>query len=229
MNPDDPIVDLVRRTLANLQTIDDLAAESTATYEPFEVTQMVNSLLSLLVVPRELGTVDFVGRATVTPHIHSNGIRNWHKGPVEFELRRLSAEPPQHLKKLLGGLRNSVAHANFKFIADAQGTVTALRFTHRARGGAPLWSVEFKVTELRNFLINLGQELIAARDCQNSRPYRTSDISGAQETDLEIRLPKSVLERINKLVAAHEADSVGRFIQEAVEAKLRDDEESVAA
>ncbi len=229
MNLNDPIADLVQRTLANLHTIDDLVAEGTATYKPFEVTQIVNSLLSLLVVPRELGTVEFVGRASVAPHIHLDGIRKWHRSPVEFELRALGGKAPQHLKKLLGGLRNSVAHANFKFIADAQGTVSALKFTHCARGGTPLWSVEFRVTELRNFLLNLGDELVAARDCQKSRPNRVSDIPRAQETDLEIKLPRSTLERINRLIEAHEADSVGQFIQDAVEAKLRDDEDLVAA
>lgn len=93
MNPDDPIADLVQRTLSNLKTIDDLVAQGTATYPSFEVTQMVNSLLSLLVVPRELGTVDFVGRASSPPHIHLDGIPKWHRGPVEFNLRGLGARP----------------------------------------------------------------------------------------------------------------------------------------
>lgn len=128
---------------------------------------------------------------------------------------------------------------NFEFIADPRGKIAALSFTSCARDGTPRWSVEFKVTELRNFLVSLGAELIAARDCQKSliaardcqksKPNRLGKIPKAQTTELEINLPTSTLERIKKLVAAHEGDSVGQFIQEAVEVKLRDEEDVAAA
>jgi hypothetical protein len=74
MSPDDPVADLVNRTLSNLQAIDDLATD-TSTVKPFEVTQMLNSLLSLLIVPRELGTVACIGGSTVPPHVYADGIR----------------------------------------------------------------------------------------------------------------------------------------------------------
>src|ERR1700745_4240319 len=105
MRPDDPVADLVERTLSNLQTIDEVALELTRSVKPFEVTQMVNSLLSLLVIPRELRTVECIGKSDVPPHIHADGIRTWRRGPVSFELHDVSGTRPQHLRKLLVGLR----------------------------------------------------------------------------------------------------------------------------
>lgn len=229
MNLDDPIVDLVTRTLENLELMDDLAASSTGGRKPFEVTQLVNSLLSLLVVPRELNTVDFVGQAKGA-HIQVDGIRKWHQGPVEFELRGIESKPPQHLKKLLGGLRNSVAHANFKFIPEgSKGPISALEFVSCRRDGTPLWSITFKVTELRKFLINLGKELIEARDLQQREDRRLKTVPDADTTDLKVRLPTATVERMNQLVITNETDSLDRFIQDAIEAKLRDDEDVAAA
>src|SRR4051812_38383811 len=77
VNPDDPVGALVERTLANLRILDELPSQLASEGQPFEVTQMVNSLLSLLVVPRELGTVEFVGRSGPDPHVFANGIRKW--------------------------------------------------------------------------------------------------------------------------------------------------------
>jgi hypothetical protein len=226
MNPDDRIVDLVKRTLANLKTMDDLAANGIA-LELFEVTQMVNSLLSLLVVPRELGTIEFVGQSKGA-HSTPNGIASWHRGPVQFELTELDRKPPQSLKKLLGGLRNSVAHATFEFKEDAEKAICALKFTSCGRTGTPFWAVTFHVGELRNFLFNLGDELLAARTRQTSRSS-VSKLHKIQMTDLEISLPTSTLEQIERLVANMEVASRGQFIQKAVEAALRDDEDIAAA
>jgi len=229
VNPDDPVIDLVDRTLANLRIIDELARQRSAEYQPFEVTQLVNSLLSLLVVPRELGTVEFVGRATAAPHLNTDGIRRWHRGPVKFELTRLGGKPPEHLKKLLGGLRNSIAHADFRFISASGGAVSAIEFTNRSRAGVPQWSVTFEVMELGKFLVNLSEELKAARSYQVSLPKDPVSIDQVSLIDVEFRLPASTLERIRGLVAAGEATSIGRFLQDAAEAKLLDDEEVTAA
>jgi hypothetical protein len=228
MSPDDPMADLVERTLSNLRTIDDLALEHTRTVKPFEVTQMLNSLLSLLVVPRELGTVECIGRSSVPPHVHADGIRDWRDGPVEFELRELRGKRPQHLKKLLVGLRNSVAHANFKFQPESGGEISSLVFTTCSRDGTAQWSATFRVSELRRFLVNLGAELIAAREYQLSHPIRDA-AAEAETIELEINLPSSFVQRINRLVAAGEVRSVSEFIRDAVEAQLRDDEDASAA
>lgn len=228
MNPDDPVADLVNRTLSNLQTIEDLALESTWPGRSFGVTQMVNSLLCLLVVPRERGTVECIGRANVPPHVHADGIRNWRHGPVKFELRELRGKRPQHLTKLLTGLRNSVAHANFDFEPEPGGEISAVVFTACLRDGTPQWSATFRVSELRRFLDQLGAELLAAREYQLSHPERRADAE-AETTDLEINLPSSVVQRINQVVATGQVRSLRDFIRDAVEAQLRDEEDVPAA
>lgn len=227
MNPDDPVADLVERTLSNLRTIDDVALEHARAVKPFEVTQMLNSHLSLLVVPRELGTVRCIGMSNVSPHVHADGIRKWRDGPVDLELRELRGKRPHQLKKLLVGLRNSVAHANFKFQPESGGEISALVFTNCSRDGTPQWSATFRVADLRRFLVNLGAELIAAREYQLSHPIMEA-AAEATTTELEISLPSSFVQHAG-LVATGEVRSVRQFILDAVEAQLSDDEDAAAA
>jgi hypothetical protein len=228
MRPDDPVADLVTRTLSNLQMMDDLASDGTRTAKPFEVTQMLNSLLSLLVVPREFGTVEYIGRSSVPPHVYADGIRKWRKSPVEFELEQLDGRLPQHLKKLLVGLRNSIAHANFDFQSESDDEISSLVLTACSRDGTPQWAATFRISELRRFLDNLGAELKAAREYQLSHPIRDA-AAGVETIDFEVSLPRSIIQRIERLVAADEVTSIEKFIREAIEDQLRDDENFAAA
>ena len=229
MNPDDPVGALVERTLANLRILDELPTQSASEVQPFEVTQMVNSLLSLLVVPRELGTVEFVGRGGHDPHVFANGIRKWHATPVSFTLKGIKAGPPQSLRKLLGGLRNSVAHAAFEFLPRGDGEILAIEFTHRSRTGVDQWSAIFSVGELRTFLEVLALELKSAREYQLTRPRDHKSSRRVAMSDVEFQLPTATLERIQNLVRAGEATSVGKFLEDAAAAKLLEDEEISAA
>ena len=228
MNPDDPVGALVERTLANLRILDELSSQP-APDEPFEVTQMVNSLLSLLVVPRELGTVEFVGSGGHDPHVFANGIRKWHAAPVSFTLNEINALPPQSLRKLLGGLRNSVAHAAFKFESNDDGEIVGIEFTHCSRTGVEQWSVTFSVGELRTFLEGLARELKSAREYQLARPRDHKSSAHVAKSDVEFQLPTAALERIQNLVRAGETTSVGKFLEDAAAAKLLEDEEMSAA
>jgi hypothetical protein len=228
VNPDDPVGALVERTLANLRILDELSSKP-APGKPFEVTQLVNSLLSLLVVPRELGTVEFVGRVGHDPHVYENGIRKWHATSVSFNLKELGARPPQNLKKLLGGLRNSVAHAAFKFQEDDDSEIVAIEFIHRSRTGADQWSATFDVEELRRFLGILAVELKSAREYQLARPGDRKPSRRVAMSDVEFQLPTATFERIQGLVRAGDATSVGKFLEDAAAAKLLEDEEISAA
>lgn len=228
MIPDDPVNALVERTLANLRVLDELSSQPSGV-QPFEVTQLVNSLLSLLVVPRELGTVEFVGRVGHDPHVFADGIRSWHSIRVSFELNGLNARPPQNLKKLLGGLRNSVAHAAFKFLPNDDGENVAIRFTHRSRDDVDQWSATFDIEELRAFLEALALELRSAREYQLGRPSKSKSSGQVVMRDVEFQLPAAILERIQNLVIAGETTSIGRFLEDAAAAKLLEDEEVSAA
>lgn len=190
---------------------------------------MTNSLLSLLVVPRELGTVEFVGRDGHDPHVFANGVRTWHAGPVSFILKGIKVRPPQSLRKLLGGLRNSVAHAAFKFLPNDDGEVVAIEFTHRSRTGVDQWSVLFTVGELRTFLEVLALELKSAREYQLTRPRAHKSSRHVAMSEVEFQIPTATLERIQNLVRAGEATSVGKFLEDAAAAKLLEDKEISAA
>lgn len=226
MNPKDPVIALVDRTLANLAALE---SASEAADEPtlFEVTQLVNSLLSLLVIPKELKTTDFIEQGKGA-HVRLTGIPDWQRGSIKFELRALNAKPPQRLDKLLVGLRNSVAHATFEFLPDAKGEIIALDFTACGPSGNEFWAVTFPVEELRRFLFALGAELRDARVRQAgaARPLLTRDVP---KRTLKISLTTSVLDRIAIIVENQGAETADQFIQDAVEAALAETVDMAAA
>lgn len=215
MNPKDRVIDLVDRTLANLQALDS-AGLADDLPESFEVTQLVNSLMSLLVIPKELKTIDYIVQGTGA-HVRATGLPDWRRGPVEFELRGLHAKPPERLGKLLIGLRNSVAHATFDFIPGAAGEISALKFIACGPNGKEFWEATFKIAELRKFLFSLGRELKEARMQQQSRtgaPVLTT-VSEPSRT-MKVTLPVRVLDQIAILVENGGVGSLEQFVQDAV-------------
>src|SRR5438105_4077916 len=114
-------LDFVRRTRVNLDTTEAWRKEHpTATFH--EVTHLVNSLVGLLILPKEM--MDAMGapveaeiQATVVP----TGIPEW---GVSFDLqptenrRHRTLDPgglPTHVRTLVAGLRNAVAHYALRY------------------------------------------------------------------------------------------------------------------
>jgi hypothetical protein len=115
----DLIPDFVRRTLANL----DLVKRAAAAGDPsaFEVTQLWNSLLGLVVAPREkdVGSLP----RTRLPELYAQG---W---PV---ITRGGALQDETLVGLVSAMRIAIAHFHVEFQADSEGVIQ----------GVALWNVK---------------------------------------------------------------------------------------
>jgi len=166
--PVDPVVDLVKRTRVNLAATEQWRAHDPAT-EFFEVTQLLNSMLGIVVVPCELGLVEHLER--LIGHIDDSGIPRWH---VRFDMRAGDSRTPRELRALVRGLRHAVAHQWVTFYPDDSNQIASVKFEKRhtrsvdgttlTRESARLcWSIRFELPELHAFLDKLATEVITAR------------------------------------------------------------------
>jgi HEPN pEK499 p136 len=117
------------------------------------VTFLVNSLLGLIVVPRQT-LLDELRQLPVT----RTGIPGW---GATFDI---AGEPaPADLRTLVKGLRNAVAHFSLSFTTAAR-EITGVNFQtfEDERATIPRWAASFKVDELRSFLDHLADEVDSA-------------------------------------------------------------------
>lgn len=138
---EDVIRDFAQRTKTNLDAIDRLRANG---QEVYEVTQLVNSMLGLLVFPRE----NFYDRI---PDVSLEKLRldGWPIPEVRGQFQQVS-----NLKELLRCLRNAIAHFNLKFVGDGdgQGPIRVLRVWNvdtRNKKKVKTWEAELSTDDLR--------------------------------------------------------------------------------
>lgn len=112
---EDVIADFARRTEENLRTIRLLAKERGAT-PAFEVTQLVNSMLGLLVFPQQR----YFDRIPKIP-IADLAARGWPIPVVVGNYPQIT-----DLRQLVRLLRNAVTHCNLKFEPGADNEINAL-------------------------------------------------------------------------------------------------------
>lgn len=144
--------DYAQRTRKNLEFIEKTVREEPGA-ELFEVTQLINSLLGLLVFPFER-LRDQIPEKTLAD-LEADG----------WIVPKVSGEFPQveDLSKLVQYLRNSVAHFNMEFVADQNGQIEGLRVWNRNRGRKD-WEAEVKIAELRDLttrFLDLIQERVS--------------------------------------------------------------------
>ncbi|HEV3164125.1 MAG TPA: HEPN family nuclease [Isosphaeraceae bacterium] len=104
------ITDFATRTLANLDLINKAAEDGNA--DAYEVTQLWNSLLGLIVLPREQD-VSRLPKIKIA-QLYAAG---W---PNITTAGKLESET---LRGLVGNLRNAVAHFNVRFDANPDGEI----------------------------------------------------------------------------------------------------------
>jgi hypothetical protein len=127
--------DFARRTKANLAVIDRLRASGN---EVYEVTQLVNSLLGLLVFPQQ-EFVDRIPEKTLD-QLRQDG---WPIPNVRGNFRQVS-----DLRQLIRYLRNAIAHFNVQFLGDGQGQIRGLRVWNEKRS-VKTWEAELSVDDIR--------------------------------------------------------------------------------
>ena len=153
--PNVPVREIMQRTMGNYRFIDKQYQEGEAV---FEVTQLVNSFLGAFAHPWEQWRQELAGISIA--EAHKNG---W---PV-VTADDPRDDDPQTLGKLLGLIRNSLAHGNIHYLKDHKNDIGAL-FIWNEWNGWRTWAATLDVSTLRDFLERFEA---AARDLPD-RPQR---------------------------------------------------------
>jgi HEPN pEK499 p136 len=134
------IIDFARRTRANLEFIE--AAKGRGE-NVFEVTQLANSLLGLLVFPQQR----YMSSIPDTP-LSDLVSQGWPK------IRTTAgALPEENLQQLLRMLRNSIAHCNVEFISETEGQITGIKVWNINNSGKKTWQAELSLDDLRTIVL----------------------------------------------------------------------------
>jgi hypothetical protein len=131
------IKDFAQRTYHNLKTIRKIQAEHSE-YQIYEVTLLINSMLGLLVFPRE----NFIKHIPRTP-LSELEAQGW---PIP----QISGNYPQveDLHMLIRYLRNAISHCNLEFISDEYRTITGLMLWNNRFDGSTNWKATMQIDDL---------------------------------------------------------------------------------
>jgi hypothetical protein len=152
MMPHEPIRDVMRRTMQNLQFIE----AHKGLDGPYEVTQLLNSFLGALSHPWEAYQSELCNR----PLTEALAI-----GWPNIAKERPGDRDPESIGDLVRLMRNAIAHGNVDFLPGPAGDIRALRVWNKDRGRRT-WGALITVADMRAFLIcfvQLAEELDAAR------------------------------------------------------------------
>jgi len=127
--------DFVERTRINLAHIERSLSEGE---EVYEVTQLVNSLLGLLVFPEQ----HYFNQIPKIP-LHELENQGWPKIKVVGEY-----PPAKELREQMRYLRNSIAHFNIRFLTDGDNQISGVEVWN-IRSGKMNWKAEIYLDELR--------------------------------------------------------------------------------
>ena len=144
----DLVEDFAKRTRINLNIFRRIQKEHPEIIERFkeedpqtdmyEVTQLINSLLGLLVFPRE----EFIGKIPYKS-IKELIMEGWPIPRIKGQYTQAN-----NLNQLVRYLRNAIAHCNIKFISDTNKTIVGLE----------LWNEDIKTREITwHAELNIGE------------------------------------------------------------------------
>jgi HEPN pEK499 p136 len=148
---EDVVADFAMRTRHNLRALESLRATG---QDVFEVTQLINSMLGLLIFPRE----DFV---TSIPKIPIDALK---KEGWPVPKMRPGFAPAPDLAELVRYLRNAISHFNVEFIGDGQNEIRIVRVWNKDRTGTKTWEADLGLDELRGIAERFADLLL-------ERPY----------------------------------------------------------
>lgn len=148
--PTVPVLDIMRRSMANLEFVEAQAGSN----GPYEVTQLVNTFLSALAHPFEAMRDDLIALPL------SEAARlGW--PPITKE--RPSDRDPASLGDFIRLLRNGFAHGNIEFLGDRKGQIVALRIWNTdPRSHSRNWGTILPVADIRR-LLELFVDLVERR------------------------------------------------------------------
>jgi HEPN pEK499 p136 len=147
MEYEDVVHDFAERTKKNLDAVERLLAQGV---EVYETTQLINSMLGLLVFPRE----EFVNRIPRTPFPELKRA-GWPEPKVRSGFPQV-----QDLQELVRYLRNAIAHFNLEFLVDAGHQINGLRVWN-TRNQSRTWEAELSLADLRSIAERFTNLLLA--------------------------------------------------------------------
>ena len=139
MMPHETILDIMRRTMANLEFVQAHATSA----GPYEVTQLINSFLGAMAHPwehlrEELDAITIDAAVSV--------------GWPELHKERSSDRDPASLGDLIRLLRTGIAHGNLTFHPNGKGQIAALRIVNKDRQGLRTWGAIVTPADMRKLL-----------------------------------------------------------------------------
>lgn len=135
-------IDFAKRTLCNLEYIEKARAHGD---EVFEATQLINSLLGMVVFLKE-------GR-----QINAQKLREFWPD-FAFDLIEDHNEYRSKPIKFIRLFRNGIAHCNIEQIVHG-GDITGLRVWNECRCGTVTWKVEIDLDNIRKLAMHLVQQV----------------------------------------------------------------------
>jgi hypothetical protein len=138
--------DFIERTEENLRIIEAQKGEGSG----FEVTQLINSLLGLIVLPKESNLFR-----------ETDNLENLQNSGWSLPTRLGGKKIPDNLEQLVKHLRNGIAHWNIVFTANKNNQISKVRFCSKItvgkKKGCIMWEGEFSVNNLRSFVRSLAE------------------------------------------------------------------------
>lgn len=152
-NYDESYLSFARRTKRNLEFIQQSSGDSTL--KIYEVTQLVNSLLGLLLFPRSYTWGSFRSY-----RLNRLDPQQWPN--LTNQSTSLDKLPIPHLERVLREMRNAVAHNDIRFIADRNNEIERIVFRNinskNTDNPYREWVLELTLPELRLLLDSLLSE-----------------------------------------------------------------------
>ncbi len=165
--------DFARRTLKNLEAIEEMARKDPNDY--FEVTQLINSAIGLLIFPKE---VDYDS----IPEIALDNL------PMEIPLPKIlhGRLPKDNLRELVRYLRNGFAHYNVEF-ENFNNQIVGV-YIWNGEGGGVDWVAYTSVDDLRKLLIFTANKLINATK-------KSQNISALEQLERQLKVNLRLISR----------------------------------
>jgi len=153
---EDVVADFARRTRLNLRALKSRQEEG---HEVFETTQLINSMLGLLVFPRE----EFVGRIPELP-LGDLKTRGWPVPKV-----RPGFAQARNLNELVRYLRNAISHFNIEFIGDGQNEIRIVRVWNSPPGSnTRTWEADLSLEDLRGIAEQFSALLLESSNAESA-------------------------------------------------------------